>query len=159
MLVLSRQKNEQIVIGDAVSITVVEIRGDKVRLGIAAPPEVPVHRKEVAQRIRESGEISPAEERAKRLNGQVVEWCMAVLCPGSLPEAPAPEASLAAMLEAARVVKELGPIRKEDGSMVFEVTCDDRVIALRYALDQYGGVMELLKAMGVEVRVAAMEEE
>lgn len=48
MLVLSRKKNESIVINDDIVITVVEIRGDKVRLGIEAPREVPVDRKEVA---------------------------------------------------------------------------------------------------------------
>ena len=47
MLVLSRKKNESIVIDDNIVVTVVEIRGDKVRLGIEAPKEVPVHRKEV----------------------------------------------------------------------------------------------------------------
>jgi carbon storage regulator len=47
MLVLSRKKNESIVIDDTIIITVVEIRGDKVRLGIQAPKEVPVHRSEV----------------------------------------------------------------------------------------------------------------
>jgi carbon storage regulator len=47
MLVLSRKKNESIVIDDKIVITIVEIRGDKVRLGIEAPKEVPVHRSEV----------------------------------------------------------------------------------------------------------------
>ena len=47
MLVLSRKKNESIVIDDTIIITMVEIRGDKVRLGIQAPKEVPVHRSEV----------------------------------------------------------------------------------------------------------------
>jgi len=47
MLVLSRKRDEQIILGDDVIITVVEIRGDKVRLGIEAPPHVPVHRSEV----------------------------------------------------------------------------------------------------------------
>lgn len=47
MLVLSRKKNESIVIDDKIVITVVEIRGDKVRLGIQAPREVPIHRNEV----------------------------------------------------------------------------------------------------------------
>jgi len=47
MLVLSRKKNESIVIDNNITITVVEIRGDKVRLGIVAPKEVPVHRQEV----------------------------------------------------------------------------------------------------------------
>lgn len=52
MLVLSRKKNESIRIGDTISIVVVEIRGDKVRLGIEAPKEVPVHRQEVYEAIR-----------------------------------------------------------------------------------------------------------
>ena len=52
MLVLSRQKDESIVIGDDIEITVVDIRGDKVRLGIAAPSEIPVHRKEVYEAIQ-----------------------------------------------------------------------------------------------------------
>ncbi len=51
MLVLSRKKSESIVINDDVVITVVEVRGDKVRLGIQAPREVPVHRKEVLDAI------------------------------------------------------------------------------------------------------------
>lgn len=52
MLVLSRQRDESIMIGDNVQITVVDIRGDKVRLGIVAPSEVPVHRKEVFDAIQ-----------------------------------------------------------------------------------------------------------
>ena len=51
MLVLSRKKNESIVINDNIVITVVEIRGDKVRLGIEAPKDVPVHRQEVYEAI------------------------------------------------------------------------------------------------------------
>ncbi len=57
MLVLSRQKDESIFIGDNIKITVVDIRGDKVRLGIEAPTEIPVHREEVyiaIQREQES---------------------------------------------------------------------------------------------------------
>ena len=52
MLVLSRQKDETIMIGDDVEITVVDIRGDKVTLGIKAPPHIPVHRKEVYEAIK-----------------------------------------------------------------------------------------------------------
>jgi carbon storage regulator len=51
MLVLSRSKNESINIGDEVTIVVIEVRGDKVRLGIEAPPHVPVHRREVYEAI------------------------------------------------------------------------------------------------------------
>lgn len=52
MLVLSRQRDETIMIGDVIEITVVDIRGDKVRLGINAPPEISVHRKEVWEAIQ-----------------------------------------------------------------------------------------------------------
>lgn len=51
MLVLSRKKNEAIVINNDITVTVVEIRGDKVRLGIVAPRETPVHREEVYEAI------------------------------------------------------------------------------------------------------------
>ncbi|QEG21114.1 carbon storage regulator CsrA [Mariniblastus fucicola] len=54
MLVLSRKKNESIVINDDISIVVVEIRGDKVRLGVEAPKEVPVHRREVYDAIKKA---------------------------------------------------------------------------------------------------------
>jgi carbon storage regulator len=53
MLVLSRQRDQTIMIGDDVEITVVDIRGEKVRLGINAPPHIPVHRKEVYDAIRQ----------------------------------------------------------------------------------------------------------
>lgn len=52
MLVLSRKKNESIVINDDITIVVIEIRGDKVRLGVEAPKEMPVHRREVFDAIR-----------------------------------------------------------------------------------------------------------
>jgi carbon storage regulator len=55
MLVLSRKTNESLVIRDDIVITVVEIRGDRVRLGIQAPREVTVHRKEIYENIQESG--------------------------------------------------------------------------------------------------------
>ncbi len=56
MLVLSRKKNESIIINDDITIVVVEIRGDKVRLGIEAPKEIPVHRNEVYEAIRRNVE-------------------------------------------------------------------------------------------------------
>ncbi|NQU77020.1 MAG: carbon storage regulator CsrA [Planctomycetes bacterium] len=58
MLVLSRQKEETIMIGDDVEITIVDIRGDKVRLGITAPPHIPVHRKEVYEAIQRENRAS-----------------------------------------------------------------------------------------------------
>jgi len=52
MLVLSRQRDESIMIGDNVEITIVDVRGDKVRLGITAPKEIPVHRREIYDAIQ-----------------------------------------------------------------------------------------------------------
>ncbi len=52
MLVLSRQRDESIIISDNIVITIVDIRGDKVRLGITAPTEIPVHRQEVYEAIQ-----------------------------------------------------------------------------------------------------------
>ena len=52
MLVLSRQRDESIIIGDNVVVTVVDIRGDKVRLGIEAPTAIPVHRQDVYEAIQ-----------------------------------------------------------------------------------------------------------
>lgn len=58
MLVLSRQRDETIMIGDDVQVTVVDIRGEKVRLGISAPPHIPVHRKEVYEAIKKENEAA-----------------------------------------------------------------------------------------------------
>ncbi|MBX3385932.1 MAG: carbon storage regulator CsrA [Phycisphaeraceae bacterium] len=66
MLVLSRQRDETIMIGDDVEITVVDIRGDKVRLGITAPTRIAVHRKEVYDAIKSEN------ERASRINNNDV---------------------------------------------------------------------------------------
>ena len=63
MLVLSRKKNESIVINDDITIVVVEIRGDKVRLGVEAPKEVPVHRREVYEAIKRN-ELSRDKDAA-----------------------------------------------------------------------------------------------
>ena len=82
MLVLSRQRDETIMIGDTIEVTVVDIRGDKVRLGINAPKEISVHRKEVYDAIR----------RENRAAAQVKPEDLAVLggaAPASVP-APAP---------------------------------------------------------------------
>ena len=58
MLVLSRQRDESIMIGDKVVVTIVDIRGDKVRLGIEAPQEIPVHRQEVYDAIQRERQAS-----------------------------------------------------------------------------------------------------
>ena len=70
MLVLSRQRDESIMIGDNIVVTIVDVRGDKVRLGIEAPTEIPVHRQEVYEAIqrdnRKAGGIQPKDvERLK----------------------------------------------------------------------------------------------
>ena len=62
MLVLSRQRDQSIVIGENVVITVVDVRGDKVRIGIEAPKEIPVHRQEVYEAIQ--------KENAEQLDSQ-----------------------------------------------------------------------------------------
>ena len=70
MLVLSRQRDESIVIGDNVIITIVDVRGDRVRLGIDAPREVSVHRREVYDAIQrenlQAAQIQP--EQARRIS-------------------------------------------------------------------------------------------
>lgn len=63
MLVLSRKRDERIMIGDQISLLVVDIKGDKVRLGIEAPSDVAVHRKEVYEAI----------QRERALENEVVE--------------------------------------------------------------------------------------
>jgi carbon storage regulator len=74
MLVLSRQRDESIVIGDKVVVTIVDIRGDKVRLGIQAPGEIPVHRQEVYEAIQrenrsKAGQLQPSAPAAKAEEG------------------------------------------------------------------------------------------
>jgi carbon storage regulator len=67
MLVLSRHRDESIIIGDDIVVTIVDIRGDKVRLGINAPQDVPVHRQEVYDAIqrenRKASQIQPSDTR------------------------------------------------------------------------------------------------
>ena len=72
MLVLSRQRDESIMIGDDVEIIIVDVRGDKVRLGITAPKSVPVHRREIYDAIqrektdnKESGKNSEGTPQTK----------------------------------------------------------------------------------------------
>jgi carbon storage regulator len=68
MLVLSRQRDETIMIGDDIEVTVVDIRGDKVRLGINDPKEISVHRKEVYEAIRRENKAA-AEVKPEDLSG------------------------------------------------------------------------------------------
>ena len=61
MLVLSRKKSEVVCIGDNIKVMVVEVRGDRVRLGIDAPPDVKVHRKEIYDAIKEQAEAAASD--------------------------------------------------------------------------------------------------
>ncbi len=76
MLVLSRQRDETIMIGDDIEITVVDIRGDKIRLGITAPPRIAVHRKEVYEAIKAEN------ARASRLGAEEVSDLGDAIAPG-----------------------------------------------------------------------------
>jgi carbon storage regulator len=67
MLVLTRKLNEGIRIDDHVKITIIEVRGSQVKLGIVAPPEVKVHREEVYKRIQ-AGEPPPDHHDARGLS-------------------------------------------------------------------------------------------
>ena len=79
MLVLSRQRDETIMIGDDIEITVVDIRGNKVRLGISAPRQVQVHRKEVYEAIQRENtsatgvqvdDLNVADQNLRKHNGK-----------------------------------------------------------------------------------------
>ena len=87
MLVLSRKRNESIVINNDITIVVVEIRGDKVRLGIEAPKHVPVHRSEVYEAIRREGDdpVEVAKAKADR------EGAVGTPTPDSVPGDQLPE--------------------------------------------------------------------
>ncbi len=63
MLVLSRQRDETIIIGDSIRVTIVEVRGDKVRIGIDAPRDVTVHRQEVYDAIKRELENPEPDSR------------------------------------------------------------------------------------------------
>lgn len=76
MLVLSRQRDETIMIGDEIEITVVDIRGDKVRLGITAPTKIAVHRKEVYEAIKREN------EQAARITGADLPRAADAISPG-----------------------------------------------------------------------------
>ena len=94
MLVLSRKQNQNIVINDDIVVTVVEIRGDKVRLGVVAPPTVSVHRREVWDAIH-GGQPSVAPATAERTgkdahpSNEALTW-YAHYVAGLRADAPAP---------------------------------------------------------------------
>lgn len=72
MLVLSRHKNESIMLGDDIKLVVVEIRGDKVRIGIEAPKDTPVHRGEVYDAIQRHMARPPVAEAATDVKPRVL---------------------------------------------------------------------------------------
>lgn len=94
MLVLSRQRDETIMIGDDIELTVVDIRGDKVRIGIKAPSHVAVHRKEVYEAIKREN------EQASQFNDR------------DLKQVPTP-ATRNGAAPAARLVNDPGSSRRE----------------------------------------------
>lgn len=70
MLILTRKRNERIMIGDSIEVIVVDIKGEQVQLGINAPKEIPVHRREVYEAIvRENGKVLPKTPREERMRG------------------------------------------------------------------------------------------
>ncbi|GIX03930.1 MAG: carbon storage regulator [Planctomycetaceae bacterium] len=71
MLVITRRKNESVIINDVIVITVVEIRGDKVRLGIEAPREVPIHRREVYEAIQRAGSTPAVHQTPPAVNHDI----------------------------------------------------------------------------------------
>jgi carbon storage regulator len=75
MLVLSRQRDESIIIGDNIIITIVDIRGDKVRLGIEAPTEIPVHRQEVYEAIQRENAKAQEDGRPVRTRAPKEKPC------------------------------------------------------------------------------------
>lgn len=73
MMVLSRRKNESIIINDDITIVVVEIRGDIVRLGIEGPKEMSVHRNEVYEALHRNAAPISAEENDTRIRQRIAE--------------------------------------------------------------------------------------
>ena len=73
MLIISRKKNESIIINDDISVYVVEIRGDKVRLAVEAPKEVPVHKNEIYEMLRRNTGHSEVAEQDGRIRERIAE--------------------------------------------------------------------------------------
>ena len=84
MLVLSRHRDESIMIGDDVVVTIVDIRGDKVRLGIDAPQDIPVHRQEVYDAIVRSSQVTEVAVPPQKHSETLSLWAKALRFCGSL---------------------------------------------------------------------------
>ena len=69
MLALSRKKNEALVINNNIEITILDIKGDQVKIGISAPKQIPIYRKEVYLQIQESNKAAMAPESLDALKG------------------------------------------------------------------------------------------
>ena len=108
MLVLSRQRDETIMIGDEIEITVVDIRGDKVRLGITAPTRIAVHRKEVYEAIKRENEQAAQLNRSME-NGDL-ESLRRSISPGparnrTRPRVGTPSPSISARLPSSAIAQ------------------------------------------------------
>lgn len=74
MLALSRKQGESIVIGNNIEITVLEAKGDQVKIGISAPKSVPVYRKEIYAQIQEENRRSCGESRRRKFEKTLIKW-------------------------------------------------------------------------------------
>lgn len=114
MLVLSRQRDETIMIGDEIEITIVDIRGDKVRLGITAPTRIAVHRKEVYEAIRR--ENQQAAEHAASLDKSDLGRLAPAISPGPARLRTQARAGRLAAAPAPPVPEPVTPARRANGS-------------------------------------------
>jgi len=87
MLVLSRRKGESVIIGDGIKVTVIDVRGDQIRLGIDAPRSVSVHREEIYQQVLEE---NAAAAKSADIGSPLLRHGAASL-KGALPQPPAAE--------------------------------------------------------------------
>ncbi len=115
MLVLSRQRDETIMIGDEIEITVVDIRGDKVRLGINAPSRIAVHRKEVYEAIRtenqRASQLSEPDLAGLRPPRAAQPPGRADISPGPLRDRTQPRPAEANQHTAPQMTSQTGPPR------------------------------------------------
>ncbi len=119
MLVLSRRPQQSIMIGDSVVVTVLEVKGDQVRLGITAPRTVPVHREEVLVSIAAQGaaqQQQPVPAPAQRSGRRPVPAPSAV--PAAVPAAASPAAVPAAASPAVPQPRRVSPAALPDPSSV-----------------------------------------